>query len=152
MLWPRQAIFYSKGDKLYSSVECRILTQGSGTVSPAERMPADKPTGLSRIKLKNLNSIAHPYDQRTFIPLDPTAGWLSHLALVICMFVVINFDALAQASDFRIERRDKLCKKDVTPFLIHWSYIFLALNHWYHGDICIALQVYILNISKWTMP
>ena len=23
------------------------------------------------------------------------------------------------------------CKKDVTPLLTHWSYIFLALTHWY---------------------
>ena len=35
---------------------------------------------------KNLNSVARPYDQRAFSPLDPNAGWLSH-------------------SDFRIERR-----------------------------------------------
>ena len=43
--------------------------------------------------------------QRAFSPLDPTAGWLSHLALVIYMFAVANFDALAQASDIQIERR-----------------------------------------------
>ena len=59
-------------------------------------MPADKPTELSRIKLKNLNSTARPYDQRAFSPLDPTVSWLSHLALAIYMFVVVNFDALAQ--------------------------------------------------------
>ena len=45
------------------------------------------------------NSTARPYYQRAFSPLDPTAIWLSHLALAIYMFVV-NFDALAQASDF----------------------------------------------------
>ena len=54
---------------------------------------------------KNLNSTARPYDQRAFSPLDPTAIWLSHLALAIYMFVVVNFDALAQASDIQIERR-----------------------------------------------
>ena len=48
---------------------------------------------------KNLNSTARPYDQRAFSPLDPTAVWHSHLALAIYMFVVVNFDALAQASD-----------------------------------------------------
>ena len=32
---------------------------------------------------KNLNSTARPYDQRAFSPLDPTARWLSHLALAI---------------------------------------------------------------------
>ena len=68
-------------------------------------MPVDKPTELSRIKLKNLNSTARPYDQQAFSPLDLTASWLSHLALAIYMFVVVNFDALAQASNIRIERR-----------------------------------------------
>ena len=78
----------------------------SDTYSPADWMPADKPTELSRIKLKNLNSTARPYDQQAFSPLDLTASWLSHLALAIYMFVVVvNFDALAQASDIRIERR-----------------------------------------------
>ena len=52
MLWHRQAIFESKGDKLSSSAECRIWTQVSGTKSPADWMLADKPTELSRIKLK----------------------------------------------------------------------------------------------------
>ena len=68
-------------------------------------MLADKPTELSRIKLKNLNLTARPYDQRAFSPLDPTVSWLSHLALAIYIFVVVNFDALAQASDIQIERR-----------------------------------------------
>ena len=67
-------------------------------------MPADKPTELSRIKLKNLNATARPFNQRAFSPLDPIAVWHSHLALAIYMFVVVNFDALAQASDIRIER------------------------------------------------
>ena len=35
----------------------------------------------------------------------PQPFWHSHLALAIYMFVVVNFDALAQASDIRIERR-----------------------------------------------
>ena len=108
MLWHRQAIFESKGDKLSSSAESRIRTQGvSETQSSADWMPADKPTELSRIKLKNLNSTAHPYDQQAFSPPDPTAIWHSHLALVIYIFVVVNFDALAQASIFE-SKGDKL--------------------------------------------
>ena len=74
MLWHRQAIFKSKkGDKLSSSAECRIWTSVFGTESPADWIPADKLTKLSRIKLKNLNSTARPYDQRAFSPLDPTS-------------------------------------------------------------------------------
>ena len=68
-------------------------------------MLADKWTELSRIKLKNLNLTASPNDQRAFSPLGPTVSWLSHLALAIYIFVVVNFDALAQASDIQIERR-----------------------------------------------
>ena len=64
MLWHRQAIFESKGDKLFSSAECRIRTQRvSETQSSADWMPADKPAELSRIKLKNLNSTAKQTDQ-----------------------------------------------------------------------------------------
>ena len=100
MLWHRQAIFESKGDKLSSSAESRIRTQRvSETYSPAAWMPADKQTEQSRIKLKILNSTALPYDQQAFSPPDPTDIWHSHLALKIYIFVVVNFDALAQASD-----------------------------------------------------
>ena len=56
---------------------------------------------------KNLNSTARPYDQRTFSPLDPTAIWLSHLALAIYMFVFVNFDALARQAIFE-SKGDKL--------------------------------------------
>ena len=51
-----------------SDFRCRIRTQRvSRTESPADWMSADKPTELSRIKLKTWNSIARPYDQRAFI-------------------------------------------------------------------------------------
>ena len=51
MLWHRQAIFKSEGDELSSSAECRIRFRVFGTESPADWMPTDKPTELSRIKL-----------------------------------------------------------------------------------------------------
>ena len=65
-------------------------------------MLADKPTELSRIKLENLNSTARPYDQRAFIPLDPTVNWLSHLALAIYIFVDVNLDALTYTYNYDI--------------------------------------------------
>ena len=102
ILWHRQAIFESKGDKLSSSAECRIRTQRvCETQSSADWMPA--------------------------------ASWHSHLALAIHIFVVVNFDALAQASDFRIERRQVvfLCwMQDSNPEGL-WNPIFSRLNaHW----------------------
>ena len=104
MLWHRQAIFKSKGDKLSSSAECRIRTQGLRHLI-ASRLNAHWQTDWAiEDQAKNLNSTARPYDQWTFSPLDPTPNWLSHLALAIYIFGV-NFDALAQASDIRIERR-----------------------------------------------
>ena len=75
------------------------------TKSPADWMLADKPTELSRIKLKTWCSTTRPYDQWVFSPQEPTVGWLSHLTLPIYIFVVVNFDALAQASDIQIKRR-----------------------------------------------
>ena len=105
MLWHRQAIFKSKGDKLCSSAECRIWTCGPRR-QIASRLNARWQTDwVIEDQAKNLNSTARPYDQRAFSPLDPTVSWLSHLALAIYIFVVLNFDALAQASDIQIERR-----------------------------------------------
>ena len=118
MLWHRQAIFKSKGDKLCSSAECRIWTRGPRH-QIASRLNARWQTHWAiEDQAKNLNSTARPYDQRAFSPLDPTVSWLSHLALAIYIFVVVNFDALAQASDIQIERRQVvfLCwMQDLNP-------------------------------------
>ena len=104
--WHRQAISKLKGDKLSSSAECRIWTMVYGTESPADWMPAEKPTELSRIKQKlELNS---PYLWSASIqPTRPHCHLAFALALAIYMytFIVVNFDALAQARDFQIERR-----------------------------------------------
>ena len=106
MLWHRQAIFESKGDKVSSSAECRIRTHQGLRHQIASRLNARWQTDWAiEDQAKNLNSTARPYDQRAFSPLDPIAVWHSHLALAIYMFVVVNFDTLAQASDIRIERR-----------------------------------------------
>ena len=119
MLWHRQAIFKSKGDKLCSSAECRIWTRGPRH-QIASRLNACWKTdwAIEDQAKKNLNSAARPYDQRAFCPLDPTVSWLSHLALAIYIFGVVNFDALAQASDIQIERRQVvfLCwMQDLNP-------------------------------------
>ena len=49
-----------------------------------------------------LNSTTRPYDEWAFNTLDFTAVWLSPLALAMYMLAVVNFDALAHASDIRI--------------------------------------------------
>ena len=90
MLWHRQAIFKSKGDKLCSSAECRIWTRGPRH-QIASRLNARWQTDWAiEDQAKNLNSTARPYDQRAFSPLDPTVSWLSHLALAIYIFVVVS--------------------------------------------------------------
>ena len=96
---------------------------------------------------KNLNSTASPYDQQAFSPPDPTAIWHSHLALVIYIFVVVNFDALAQASDFWIERRQVvfLCwMLDSNPEGL-WNPISSRLNACWQTDWAIKDQAKNLN-------
>ena len=68
-------------------------------------MLADKPTELSRIKLKTWTRQPVPMISEHSAHLTPQPFWHSHLALAIYMVVVVNFDALAQAIDIRIERR-----------------------------------------------
>ena len=106
MLWHKQTIFESKGDKLSSSAECRIPTHQGLRHQIASRLNTRWQTDWAiEDQAKNLNSTARPYDQRAFSLIDPTAVWHSHLALAIYMFLVVKFDALAQASYIRIERR-----------------------------------------------
>ena len=108
MLWCRQAIFKSKGDMLRSSAESRIWTRDPKH-QIGSRLNARWQTDWAiEDQAKNLNSTARPYDQRAFSPLDPTVSWLSYMALAIYIYVVVNFDALAQASDIQIETR-QLC-------------------------------------------
>ena len=96
---------------------------------------------------ENLNSTARSYDQRAFSPLDPTSGWHSHLALAIYMSVVVNFDALAQASDIRIQRRQGvfLCwMQDPKPEGL-WNRISSRLNARWQTDWAIEDQAENLN-------
>ena len=118
MLWHRQAIFKSKRDKLCSSAECRIGTRGPRHQIASRLNARWQADWAIEDQAKNLNSTARPYDQQAFSPLDPTVSWLSHLALAIYIFVVVDFDDLAQASNIQIERRQVmfLCwMQDLNP-------------------------------------
>ena len=119
MLWHRQVIFKSKGDKLCSSAECKIWTRGPRLQISSSLNACWQADWAMEDQAKNLNSTSRPYDQLAFSPLDRTVSWLSHLALAIYIFVVVNFDALAQASDIQIERRQVvfLCwMQDLNPW------------------------------------
>ena len=105
MLWHRQAILASPGEKLSSFAECMIRTQGLRHLFASRLIACRQTDWASENQAKNMNSTARPYDQQAFSLLDLTARWLSHLALATYMFVVVDFDALAQASDTQIERR-----------------------------------------------
>ena len=93
MLFHRQAIFESKGDTLSSYAECRIRTLGLRHLFASRLYACWQTDWAIEDQAKYLNSTARPYDQQAFSPLDLTASWLSHLALAIYMFVVVNFDA-----------------------------------------------------------
>ena len=93
MHWHRQVIFESKGDKLSSSAESRIRTQEiSDTYSPADWMPADKPTEPSRITLKTWTRQPVPMISKHSAHLTPLPfgihTWLwryTYLLLLISM-------------------------------------------------------------------
>ena len=92
MLWHRQAIFESKGDKLSSSAEGRIRTHQGLRHQIASRLNARWQTDWA---IEDQAKYIHTY-----------------------IFVVVNFDALAQASDIQIERRQVvfLCwMQDLNP-------------------------------------
>ena len=162
MLWHRQTIFKSKGDTLCSSAECRIWTRGPRH-QIASRLNARWQTYRAiEDQAKNLNSTARPYDQRAFSPLDPTLSWLLHLALALYILVV-NFDALAQASDIQIERRQVvfLCwMQDLNPGpqtpnhqklkLVCYSIIFLSNNCvWKSYSDINSMINFALPITNW---
>ena len=117
--------------KLSSSAECKIRIQGLCNRISSSLNARWQTDGAIEGQAKSLKTIANPYDQRAFSPLVPTGAWLWHLpavALAIYMFRVVNFDALEQTSDFRIERRQVvfLCwngrrRSDVTPSFIGWA-------------------------------
>ena len=100
--------------------------------------------------LKNLSSTARAYDQQALSPSDPTAIWHSHLALAIYIFVVVHFDALAQASDFRIKRRQVvfLCwMQDSNPEVL-WNPIFSRLYACWQTDWAIEDQAKKLELDS----
>ena len=70
MLWHRQAIFESKGDKLSSSAEGRIRTQGLRYLFTSRLNACWQTDWAIEDQAKNLNSTARPYDQQAFSPLD----------------------------------------------------------------------------------
>ena len=73
MLWHRQAIFESKGDRLSSSAECRIRTQVLRH-QIASRLNVRWQTDWAiEDQAKNLSPTARPYDQRALSRLDPIA-------------------------------------------------------------------------------
>ena len=93
---------------------------------------------------KNLNSTARPYDQQAFSPPDPTAIWHSHLALAIYIFVVVNFDALAQASDLCFASLVNICRG---VLVITFNYCVRNLHQWTTKNVTShpAIKTYFVN-------
>ena len=101
MLWHRQAIFVSKGDKLSSSAEWGFEPGSLKTpFRPQTECSLTNPLSYRESSSKldfNSQSLWWAFSSLYFNDV-----WLSHMALAIYMFVDINFDALAEASDIRI--------------------------------------------------
>ena len=87
-------------------------------------MSTDKPTEVSKIKLKHLNSIARPDDRRGFSPLEPTADMASPLALVIYMFFVLILMQRQRGSDIE----SNVCIFIETLHLYKWTSQMLDID------------------------
>ena len=104
MLWHRQAIFKSKGDKLSSSAESRIWTRDPRHLF-ASRLNAHWQTDWAiEDQAKNLNPTAHPHDQRAFSPLDiylsvPVTHAL--ISYTFCIHSVCNYRWLSVSTEWR---------------------------------------------------
>ena len=118
MLWHRQAIFKSKGDKLCSSAERKIWTRGPRH-QIASRLNARWQTDWVTEDQANTSTRQPvPMISEHSAHLAPLSVTYIHKYIHTYMFVVINFDALAQASDIQIERRQTvfLCwMQDLNP-------------------------------------
>ena len=139
MLWHSQVIFESKGDNLSFSAEYRIRIQGLRHQIASWLNARWQTDWAIEDQAKNVISTSRPYDQRAFSALDPTAGWLSHLALAMCMFFVVNSDALAQTSDFQIKRRQVvfLCWiQDSNPGSLYQDGVSISRWRWYWPLLC----------------
>ena len=105
MLWHRQAIFKSKGDKLCSSAECRIWTRDPRH-QIASRLNARWQTDwVTKDQANTWIRQPVPMISEHSAHLAPLSVTYIHKYIHTYMFVVVNFDALAQASDIQIERR-----------------------------------------------
>ena len=71
--------------------------------------------------------------------------------------LLLNFNQNIKLFGQSYDHIDWLIEKEVTPLLTHWSYVFLALTHWYIvGKIsaiwstpkCVKVSIHVLIIAK----
>ena len=165
MLWHRQAIFKSKGDKLCSSAECRIWTRG-----PRHQI-------ASRLNARWQTDWAIEDQAKKKLELDSPSLWSAsiqptwpHCQLTFAPgsgdihVCCCNFDALAQASDIQIERRQVVffCwMQDLNPGSqtpnrqqTEYSLTYIRMRTHHYGDVTRAFwclksptyQVYVQQI------
>ena len=87
MLWCMQAIF--RIERRHVAFLCWMQVSKLGSMGQQIAIPLTNRLSY-RDQTKNLKSIASPFDEPAFSPFDFTVGWLSHLALAIYMFVVVD--------------------------------------------------------------
>ena len=108
MLWHRQAIFKSKGDKLCSSAECRIWTRGPRH-HIASRLNARWQTDWAiKNQAKNLNSTARPMISEHSAHLTPLSvdfcTWLWRYTYLLSLISMLwHMQAIFKS------KGDKLC-------------------------------------------
>ena len=106
MFWHRQAIFKWKGDKLCSSAECRIWTRDPRH-QIASRLNARWQTDWAiEDQARNMNSTCPSLWSASIQPTWPHCQLTFAPGSAIYIFVVVNIDAMAQASGIQIEARE----------------------------------------------
>ena len=105
MLWHRQAIFKSKGGKLCSSAECIIWTRDPRHQIASRLNDRWQTDWVTEDQANTWTRQPVPMISEHSAHLALLSGTYIHKYIHTYMFVVVNFDALAQASDIQIERR-----------------------------------------------
>ena len=99
--------------------------------------------GMSHITMKSHDRhlyLCDPFIQKMY----QSGNFSAHLVINTKLWCWLKFCTLHKWFDRKVDEPVKLdeiplismgqCKKDVTPLLMHWSYVFLALTH-QHGFI-----------------
>ena len=133
MLWHRQMIFESKGDKLSSSAECRIRT--GSLEQNLQQTECPLTNRLSYRELNNKPELPRPYDQQAFsLPNLLLVGfhtWLIHTVLMLIEMLWHKQAIFESKWDYCFSHRFFLhCYTDIDRLWLPWYCPCSILTEW----------------------